>query len=337
MHGPELEIELLQDPTPEWRDARARADAGPHLGDGWIAYRSALGLQPQYVVVRDSARAIDAVGVVYLAKSRLKIWKRPVASADCLPRPVDGKSDAEYATARALALVTAARRERWQSLAVESFDGPSPPPDLAAAGFAARERFEFTIDLRPDDDERWSSTKQSHRRKIRKAEKAGVTITTATSAAPELHALQKFTSERRRDQGEEMDYLSEERYRLLCDALAADDDSGLAVLGHLDGEPVSAMLIATHGRRAYYLLGGTNARGLEANAASRVFWEATRTLRERGIEFLNLGGVPHDAADPSSPAHGLYRFKIGWGTTPEPCRSGTIESVQNVASPVTDS
>lgn len=314
-----LAIEWLSEPTPDWRTARDSSTAGPHLGDPWIRYSAALGRTPHFLILRNH-QAIDSIGVVYLQKSRRRFWRKPSATLDRLPVSITGDESLEAIEARVDALCDFSTRERWSSLSIESLGGPTPPPDLARRGFVVRDRFEFTIDLRRDDDSRWSEIKQSHRRKIRKAEKAGVTIRDARDPAVELHALQKSTSERRAAQGEQMDYLSEERYRLLCETLG---DDATALIAELDAEPVSSMLIAKRGPHSYYLLGGTNERGLAANAASLVFWEASRRLHASGLESLNLGGTPADAADGASPSHGLYRFKLGWGTTPSECRSGT--------------
>ncbi|MCA8941282.1 MAG: GNAT family N-acetyltransferase [Planctomycetes bacterium] len=314
-----LSIDIETQPSRNWRDARDRSDGGPHLGDPWIEYQSAIGHTPRYLTLRVDGET-DAVGVAYLSRSRLRFWRAPAARLDVLPTCVDA-TPRTTADERAAAIVELARREGWGSLAIESLGGPTPPPDLARLGFTVRDRFEFTIDLEPDDETRWQAIKSSHRRKIRKAEKSGVQVQDADDPAACLHQLQTFTAERRRAQGESMDCPPLARYRLLCDTLG---DDGTTLVGLIDGQVVSAMLVARRGRHTYYLNGGTNDAGLAANAASSVFWEATRKLHADGAATLNLGGTPADAADPGSPAHGLYRFKLGWGTTPAACRSGTL-------------
>ncbi|MHC4180920.1 MAG: hypothetical protein ACYSWU_25770 [Planctomycetota bacterium] len=44
-------------------------------------------------------------------------------------------------------------------------------------------------------------------------------------------------------------------------------------------------------------------------------FELLARLREQGVEEVNIGGVPADAANPDHPQHGLYCFKRGFGGT----------------------
>ena len=121
-----------------------------------------------------------------------------------------------------------------------------------------------------------------------------------------------------------MDCPRDEQYGIMARTLFP---SGARLfLGRLEGEVVSSILVCTSGSQAYYFLGGTNARGLAANAATLVMWEISCRLYESGFEVLNLGGVPARATDPDSAEHGLFRFKDGWGAAQVPCRSGTWDA-----------
>lgn len=242
---------------------------------------------------------------------------------DRLPWPVDG---ADLDPSRSVAAVLRlAQEQRCAALTVDSFEGPSPPPDLAAAGFDERCRYEFVLDLRAEDRERFDALKSSHRRKIRKAEKSGLECADETVGADlsSLASMQEHTRERRSDRGEEMSCPRPEQYQLLAKHLIGGGGARLFV-ARIAGKPVSTLLIGTAQERAYYLMGGTNAEGLLHNAASLLMWQASGMLRAAGHTLLNLGGVPARAEEESSVEHGLFRFKAGFGSQQLGCRSGTI-------------
>jgi len=111
-----------------------------------------------------------------------------------------------------------------------------------------------------------------------------------------------------------------ERYRLLTTHFVAGGD-GRLIVGRLGGAPVSTVLCGLRGSRAYYFMGGTNAAGLAVNAATLVLTRAATLLAEGGARVLNLGGVPRSAERGDDPAHGLYRFKEGFGATRVECAS----------------
>ena len=51
-------------------------------------------------------------------------------------------------------------------------------------------------------------------------------------------------------------------------------------------------------------------------------WRAIELLTADGFEVFNLGGVSAAAEDPEDAAHGLYRFKDGWGGERVSCHNG---------------
>ncbi|HEX7937798.1 MAG TPA: GNAT family N-acetyltransferase [Gemmatimonadaceae bacterium] len=79
------------------------------------------------------------------------------------------------------------------------------------------------------------------------------------------------------------------------------------------GTLLAASLIGWGGGRAFYLGGGSTPYGYECGAATWMHWRTMLWLRERGITCYNLGGAPADAHQPTHPAHGLHRFKTGFG------------------------
>ena len=326
-----LRLDLAATRSAVWEAARAAAPALPHLGDGWIAYREAQGYRPRWLLAHvdgDPARRTVAVGVAWLKRPRFRPWKSGELRLDRLPIACGGAA-AERATPEALAaaLVAAAAANRIGRIELESFDGPAPPPDLAPLCFAPRERFEFLLPLAGDEASRFARLKSSHRRKVRAAEKAQVTVAdeTGRTELALLRTLQGSTQERRADRGEEMELPDPRQYERLAATFVARGGGRLFV-GRLGGEPVSAVLCGVERDRAYYLMGGTTPAGFECNAATLVLWRAACLLAATGITELNLGGVPRAAEQDGHPQHGLLRFKDGFEPMRIDCRSGTWES-----------
>lgn len=323
-----LRLELRAVRNAEWEAARARALPLPHFGDGWLAYRTAQGYQPRFLLAHDASAddRLVAIGVGWWKRPRFRPWRRGELRLDRLPIALDGAAGDGAATADALAraLVAAAPIARIRRIELESFDGPFAPPDLAAAGFAPRERLEFLLDLTGDEAARFGRLKASHRRKVRSAEKAGVTVAdeTGKTRLELLRALQGGTQERRADRGEEMELPDPQQYARLEASFVAGG-GGRLIVGRLHGEPVSAVLCAHERSRAYYLMGGTSPAGFECNAATLVLWRAACLLQERGVAELNLGGVPGGAEAEGHAQHGLWRFKDGFEPRRVECRSGT--------------
>ena len=322
----ELTASSSSAPGAEWTAARASAGAGPHLGDPWLAYRKAQKAGPAFVTVAAPKSGVVAVGVLHLRRARYQPWGRADASADRLPWwTAAGRelaAQAEGATALARAVVELARRKGFRSLSVDSFDGPSPPPDWRSLCNEVHERYEFLLDLESSAEARFAALKASHRRKVRDAEAGGVAVEdeTGRTGLDLLRELQEATAERRSARGEEMQLPDETRYRLLSETFVAGGGGRLFV-GRIGGAPVSAILCGVYGARAYYFMGGTNAAGLAVNAATLVMTRAATLLAAAGAELFNLGGVAKSAEHEGDPAHGLYRFKEGFGATRVECAS----------------
>jgi hypothetical protein len=278
-------------------------------------------MEPRYLL-QGGPDGPEAVGVAYRLRPRWRPWVRPRWLLDRLPWPVPG-APGEH-DERVRGLVRAALSDRCAAIELGSFDGPSPPPPLAQLGFSVEPRFEFAVDLSRSEEDLLAAMKSSHRRKVRQAGRAGVVVREEREPGriAVLGRLQDQTRERRGRRGEDMSCPPESRYQLLATCLLEQGRARLYVGTTGDGEEVSAVLIDVHGDRAYYLMGGTDSRGLAVNAASLVMWEAVRALRAEGLAELNLGGVPQHAEASSALEHGLYRFKDGWGGERRDCLGG---------------
>jgi len=148
------------------------------------------------------------------------------------------------------------------------------------------------------DDERdlLANLHFKHRNKVRKAEKAGATVTAATGLG-DFVALYDDTMQRL-DASAEYRFPPEywERLTGLGDALARFDAS-------IDGEVVASALCLATPPWLHYHLSGTTDPGRSTGASTLVLLEAARWAQERGYERFHLGGGLGGSAD------SLHHFK----------------------------
>ena len=91
-------------------------------------------------------------------------------------------------------------------------------------------------------------------------------------------------------------------------ARAVPDKADVMVLtAHAGRDRVAGILLFAHGRTATYALAWTGAEGRRLRAHNLLLWRAVLELRERGLGWLDLGGVNAAAAP------GVARFKLGLG------------------------
>jgi serine/alanine adding enzyme len=135
-----------------------------------------------------------------------------------------------------------------------------------------------------------------HRNKVRKAEKAGATIT-AGSGLGDFVALYDDTMQRL-DASAEYRFPSEywERLAGLGEALVRFDAS-------IDGEVVASALCLATPPWLHYHLSGTTDAGRSTGASTLVLLEAARWAQERGYDRFHLGGGLGGNAD------SLHHFK----------------------------
>jgi hypothetical protein len=94
--------------------------------------------------------------------------------------------------------------------------------------------------------------------------------------------------------------------RSLREAMGSEE-SLIVIRARYDGEPVSAICLATHGRAATYLIGWNGPTGRKLGANKPLLWNAMKHLKERGFEWFDLGGLDEEAAP------GIAAFKLALG------------------------
>jgi lipid II:glycine glycyltransferase (peptidoglycan interpeptide bridge formation enzyme) len=187
---------------------------------------------------------------------------------------------------------------------------------VAEGGFAAGQpQYTFVIPLVTDDgtrrtdDEVLAGMNQLWRRNIRKAEKAGVTVTTGTSEdLKAFHDLYVHTAQRDHFAPRPRTY-----FQTMYDALGAEDPGRITLwLAHHEGDLVAATIAVRVGRHAWYSYGASSTDKREVRGSNAVQWAMIRDAIAQGADVYDLRGIT-DTLDADDPHVGLIQFKAGTG------------------------
>jgi len=186
----------------------------------------------------------------------------------------------------------------------------------ADGGFAAGQpQYTFVVPLVDDDgtrrteDDVLAGMNQLWRRNIRKAEKAGVTVSTGgTEDLKAFHDLYVHTAERDHFTPRPLAY-----FRTMYDALGADDPGRITLwLAHHEGDLVAATIGVRVGRHAWYSYGASSTDKRDVRGSNAVQWAMIRDAIAEGAEVYDLRGIT-DTLDADDPHVGLIQFKVGTG------------------------
>jgi vancomycin resistance protein VanK len=190
---------------------------------------------------------------------------------------------------------------------------------VAEGGFAAGQpQYTFVIPLVSDDgtrrtpDDVLAGMNQLWRRNIRKADKAGVTVT--VGAAEDLkafHDLYVHTARRDHFTPRPLTY-----FQTMYDALGSDDpeDPGRISLwlAHHEGDLVAATIGVRVGSHAWYSYGASSTDKRDVRGSNAIQWAMIRAAIDEGAEVYDLRGIT-DTLDSDDPHIGLIQFKTGTG------------------------
>lgn len=157
---------------------------------------------------------------------------------------------------------------------------------------------------RPDEallagmDVRW-------RHRVRRVLRSGLVTTTDRDGSLERFLLARELEQRRRIGYRGPHPLFLDRLR----AVAPDDR--LVMLALEGDEPVAGVLLQRHGTSATYQIGWSSPRGRALDANRLLLWRAFTALRDKGVRWVDLGGIATDKAP------GPTRFKLQTGAVPE--------------------
>jgi lipid II:glycine glycyltransferase (peptidoglycan interpeptide bridge formation enzyme) len=170
------------------------------------------------------------------------------------------------------------------------------------------------VDLRGNDEQILNRMKQKTRYNIRLALKKGVVVR-ASSDMETFQRLMQVTGERDTFAVHSIEY-----YRQAYELFTPRGECQL-LIAEYQGEPLAALLVFAHGRRAWYLYGASGNERRDFMPTYLLQWEAMRWARSLGCEMYDLWGVPDEDYETletnfsqrSDGLWGVYRFKRGFG------------------------
>ena len=199
-------------------------------------------------------------------------------------------------------------------------------PLVAEGGFAAGQpQYTFAIPLvstsstggggsadgknRRTEEDVLAGMNQLWRRNIRKADKAGVVVTTGDgNDLKAFHDLYVHTAERDHFTPRPLAY-----FQTMYDALGADDPERITLwLAHHETDLVAATIAVRVGTHAWYAYGASSTDKRDVRGSNAVQWAMIRDAIDRGAEVYDLRGIT-DTLDPDDPHVGLIQFKAGTG------------------------
>jgi lipid II:glycine glycyltransferase (peptidoglycan interpeptide bridge formation enzyme) len=184
-------------------------------------------------------------------------------------------------------------------------------PVQSAGGFAAGQpQYVFQLQLAGrDENDLLKSMNQQWRRNIKKADKAGVTVTQGKGDdLAEFHALYAETAARDGFTPRPLSYFE----RMFTALQAEDPDRIRLYLAHYDADLVAATTWVRVGRHVWYSYGASSTAHRDVRGSNAVQWQMIRDALAAGADVYDLRGVT-DTVDPDDPHVGLIQFKVGTG------------------------
>jgi lipid II:glycine glycyltransferase (peptidoglycan interpeptide bridge formation enzyme) len=333
------EASFLQTPAwarvkSQWRGESLGWYDGDHLvGAGLVLYRK-LPRLPRYLAYLPEGPVLDWAGRE--VGDDLGAWLAPMA--DHLRRqgafgvrmgpPVvtrrwtadQVKAGIADETVHRLTELPPAVRSATGARVVQQLEALGWRRQVAEGGFAAGQpQYTFVIPLvlprdgsdgaRRTEDDLLAGMNQLWRRNIRKAEKAGVVVSTGSVEDLEaFHDLYVHTAARDHFTPRPLGY-----FQTMYDALGAEEPGRITLwLAHHEGDLVAATIAVRVGRHAWYSYGASSTDKREVRGSNAVQWAMIRDAIGRGADVYDLRGIT-DTLDADDPHIGLIQFKAGTG------------------------
>jgi lipid II:glycine glycyltransferase (peptidoglycan interpeptide bridge formation enzyme) len=167
----------------------------------------------------------------------------------------------------------------------------------------------ITLDLTLSEDDLLAAMSQNTRRKVRTAEKKGVTVRAAAlDDLPLLYDLYRETGARDGFLIRPLDYYLKEWRTLIGAGLAH------ALIAEADGVAIAHVILFHFARRCWYFYGASSADQRDKMPNYALQWEAVRWAKAQGCLVYDLWGAP-DTFDESDSMWGVYEFKRGFRGT----------------------
>ena len=181
----------------------------------------------------------------------------------------------------------------------------------AGAGFGdVQPRYVFQVPLADRTlDDVFAGFNQLWRRNIRKAEKAGVTVTVGQrSDLAAFHQVYVETAHRDHFTPRGLAY-----FERMWDALNERVPDRLRLyLAHHDGHVAAATIMVVVGSHAWYSYGASTTADRDVRPSNALQWRMITDAHEAGCSVYDLRGIA-DTLDPANHLFGLVQFKVGTG------------------------
>lgn len=185
------------------------------------------------------------------------------------------------------------------------------PPTESEEGFSAGQpRWVFQLPLTgKDEDQLLKGMNQLWRRNIKKATKAGVTVTRGSvEDLPEFHRIYVETAERDHFTPRPLSY-----FQTMFEALLAEDPDRIRLyLAHHEGDLVAGTTWVKVAEHAWYSFGASTTAKREVRGSNAVQWRMITDALAAGCSVYDLRGIT-DTVDKDDPHLGLIQFKVGTG------------------------
>lgn len=265
----------------------------PFLVAPYLRAQRALGQEGWLLGVEDGG-AMQSAGLCFLKSGRIRrslvIPSSPQVAADSPFWP---------------GLDAFCRTHGITDLEISTFASPESIIPPMRGETERMQRTEYALWLRGSD--LWAGVSKSHRDRIKKGRKNGLTVRREPSdTAIDAHVALHVTSmDRRKSRGENV---SLEFERSISAALLSAG-AGELFQAMLGDHVASSLLVLRSTKGAYSESSGNSREGMNIGASHFLRYETAAALQAEGLEMFYLGGArAHE--------EGLRAYKAGFGTTP---------------------
>jgi len=167
---------------------------------------------------------------------------------------------------------------------------------------ASESHYTHELNLLKTEKELFSGLRDSTRRNIKKATKAGVSVEISQSLDP-IKAFYRLNCITRKRHG-----LPPQPFSFFDKVFehVISKDHGIVVSGLNSGKVIASAVFFHFGKKAIYKYGASDLAHQEMRANNLIMWEAIKWCRDSGFKTFNFGRT-----EPEN--EGLLQFKRGWG------------------------
>jgi lipid II:glycine glycyltransferase (peptidoglycan interpeptide bridge formation enzyme) len=167
------------------------------------------------------------------------------------------------------------------------------------------------VDLKAGDEQLLAGMSSTARYNVRMSERRGVKAQEASSAElPTWYRMYAATARRHGLESHPRSY-----FQRLFRTPRGDSPWSARIrllIARVGGAAAAGMVLALSGERAVYLFGASLRRHSRLAPSHRLQWRAMKLAKREGCTSYDLFGIP-PSTQAAHPAHGLLRFKTGFG------------------------